>query len=542
MGNFERGLREKGAINSSQIAWLIGFVDCEPPKNDLATSHQFLSLTQLKDLTTTLERLHKLFRLEPLGSRGIEKVLEAVYPTQPLLRTVTAASSNMALGEIERETARYVPASESQIWAISQIEMAQRLSIIGGAGTGKSLIAAHMATTFADLGPDRSVLFIAHRKSAAANARVLLDVPIVPLTWEGLQSESIVVATESELTRLISKSESGISSNLVSAEEYFLSDHRKFDVLIIDEAQEFDKATIEALQFFLVDPDKSPVYLFADPYQFSGKRRKNLRRSYANATRNEEREYLKDPLVIVDSNEDSMPIPGESENSYSARKVNSRRFHLDWPADFAYSYHLKTNHRNSPFIGQFAFMFQPHDLPHFAVQEGVFNQFINLAELGGTKAVKRELRKKINELVGDVGGFLPCEILISDIGGSNKQPDIQGENWSTVSPDEILRYPLTRADRRVVRGNADQVQGLQAAAVIVIIHDKIGPPTSYEDTVKTLRDIYVASSRAMSNLIIMSEYSEDQLCAFEQLVPPNDGSWPSLADEWWPDVTEEKDL
>ena len=43
----------------------------------------------------------------------------------------------------------------------------------------------------------------------------------------------------------------------------------KFDALVVDEAQEFTQSLLESLLFLLSDPDESPAYLFADPFQHS---------------------------------------------------------------------------------------------------------------------------------------------------------------------------------------------------------------------------------------------------------------------------------
>jgi hypothetical protein len=60
---------------------------------------------------------------------------------------------------------------------------------------------------------------------------------------------------------------------------------RPFDAIVIDEGQEFTKRQVEALMWLLPDPDISPVYVFADPFQHSGifstppsERRKNKAR------------------------------------------------------------------------------------------------------------------------------------------------------------------------------------------------------------------------------------------------------------------------
>jgi len=542
LGNFQRQMREMIGHKKSQSTWLIGFVDCEPPFLPTISEDQFLGLRELKSLDSELRRIAAKFNLEPIGRQGVRQLCEKIQPKVPLLRMVSAASSRNTLEQIEREGVGYVEASKNQIFVTKQIQSNQRLSVVGGAGTGKSLIAASVAVFFSDFGPDKSVLFVVHRKSSAANARMLLGVPILPLDLDLYQSENIVVATEAELAKMILKSDLQLATNQVGAEDYFLSGGRLFDVLIIDEAQEFDQWTIETLQYFLVDPRNSPVYLFADPFQWSGRRKRSLRRRYSSLPKSTDRAHLIEPIAmpaIPDSGEPVDTAAEVDERGISSSRVDSRRFFLDWPDDFAYSIALTKNHRNSEPIGQLAYNFQPNLFPEFVVTEGVMNKFIVVHDFNDENQIERELAREIDFLLGVIGGFLPCEILVADVDFNSEKVKGFRKDWTFVDPDAILRFPLPRHDRRIVRGDADHVQGLQAPAVIVVIHGEIGSGDSYEGLVKTLRDIYVASSRAMSNLTVISKYSENELFSFNQLVPLEDGSWPDLAHEWYGDLNHE---
>lgn len=83
--------------------------------------------------------------------------------------------------------------------------------------------------------------------------------------------------------------------------------------------------------------------------------------------------------------------------------------------------------------------------------------------------------------------------------------ELQRESMYSVNAKNLFRFPLPATDMRIAYGTPDQVQGLEAE-VVVVAHSH-GEPL----TVASVRDLYVAVSRARSHLIFVGSQSPQQL-------------------------------
>jgi hypothetical protein len=74
--------------------------------------------------------------------------------------------------------------------------------------------------------------------------------------------------------------------------------------------------------------------------------------------------------------------------------------------------------------------------------------------------------------------------------------------------DQLVRFPLTPKDVRVVCGIPDEVQGLESE-VVIVAHWADAEPFS----IGAVRDLYVSTTRARSLLFVFSNLAEDDLAA-----------------------------
>jgi hypothetical protein len=73
-----------------------------------------------------------------------------------------------------------------------------------------------------------------------------------------------------------------------------------------------------------------------------------------------------------------------------------------------------------------------------------------------------------------------------------------------VDVSGVFRFPLPPTDLRVAFGTPDDVQGLEAEVVVVLL-------SMAALTIAAVRDLYVAASRARSHLVIVSQRPLGQL-------------------------------
>ena len=233
----------------------------------------------------------------------------------------------------------------------------------------------------------------------------------------------------------------------------------QFDALVVDEAQEFTPAQLEALLWLLPDPEHSPAYLFADPFQHSARfsvgreKRPAMRGRYA---------WLPPegmPIVtLIDNVRNSEPI---------SRAVS-------------------------------AFLASQESRARVAGSEP---EVITCAP----KLVLTEAMHRVRRLL-DQDGFSPNQVMVIAAGGFDKDAVMLAARKAKLEPADLpglMRFPLPAADLRIAVGAPDDAQGLEAEVGVVLYGSEL--------TVAGVRDLYVAASRARSHLVFVGPQTLPQL-------------------------------
>ena len=460
----ERWLRARFDIDRRFLCHGVVFPGCDAPPNDLgpdAPTNLAIGQADLAKLEPSLWRIRSLWgdcpRLEAQTLREIVASLRPSFEMRILAATTAAAT----VAELDRETRRRVDMVHGQVDAYRTLLRTQRLVVLGGAGTGKTVVAAELASHHASL--RHRTLLLCHRASVRAFLTTLLDVPISD-RWSvnGPSKATLQVAAWSNLVAAVhglhegNNSPSDLSERFLSFRE---SLDRPYDVVVVDEGQEFTPDQLEALTWILDDPASSPLYVFADPFQHSG--------------------LLSTPL----------------------RDRFEKRITFQWtnPIDGQQIF-LTENCRNTKQIAELAGHFYPEPAPAPLV-EGRGPLF--------HRSPRESVLKTTFDLVGRLiqrEGFETQQILVVVIGFAVSEAEKAGAmaGVGTIAGDRLARFPLTPRDVRVVVGRPDEVQGLEADVTIVALGDG-------SDHQGTPRELYVGISRAKAEVHVVSPWARKQV-------------------------------
>lgn len=167
--------------------------------------------------------------------------------------------------ELAEVDARMVSLTEQQFRILDLLRRQRRALIIGGAGTGKSVLAVERARRLAAEG--FSVLLTCFNRPLAQHlAKEFEGNPKVKVysfhslvNWQ-VKSAGMEVPANPEQDWWEKES----AERLVEAAE---KNELHFDALVVDEGQDFPPQWFTALQMLLTDPDNGPFYVFADAHQ-----------------------------------------------------------------------------------------------------------------------------------------------------------------------------------------------------------------------------------------------------------------------------------
>lgn len=424
------------------------------------------------DLQTPAASLHRVREhwgdCRRLSADQIGSIVSILKPTFEM--TIVASSVAQETSQaLERETRRQVSMVEDQVRAYQSLLDADRVVVIGGAGTGKTVIAAERAKQLARTGS--RTLLLCHRAAVRAFLFTLLDIPPADRVFDGQSPEMLQVASWGAVAQAVGRSQGQFEvrplvGDLVERFLTFRDGITPFDALVIDEGQEFTPTQIEALCWLLDEPDRSPLYLLADPFQHSG--------------------LLS--TTVLDRRE--------------------KRMRFEWQAPIeAQTVVLTTNCRNSQQVLNVASRFYPGVLSS-PVVEGPPPQFHQSPPADVLRAMFRLVSRLLKE-----DGFQPNQLLAVAVGKTTKEVIAAAAKAgvSTVDVDSLFRFPLTPKDLRVATGTPDNVQGLEADVVVVgYAHGDAGAAT--------LREFYIAASRARSVLHVVSDLDEDELLELSEVL------------------------
>lgn len=187
-----------------------------------------------------------------LSQDDFERILAVLAPSA----SITADkrySVDVTLTDVQQLTEREIQFTGEQLEVIAATEPGAFVSVLGAAGTGKTIIAARRAAQLADQG--LRVVFIADQRYLHG---ALLNLP-------SLRHPGIVLGTPDEVARELCQDlpatgpEDPLWAVFLEAAEHGAT----VDAVIVDEAQSYDDDLLDAL--FALCP--ASCQLYADPYQ-----------------------------------------------------------------------------------------------------------------------------------------------------------------------------------------------------------------------------------------------------------------------------------
>ena len=479
----QRYLCERLRIDPNSFSHAVAFPGCDVD-GDLgpdAPRELAIDATDLRNPTAALNRVRRHWGDSP----GIElPTIEAIVAVLKPSFTMTVMSSSIAeltTEALERETRRQVKMVDDQLAAYRKLLSTDRVAVLGGAGTGKTVVAAELARQMASTGS--RTLMLCHRPAVQSFINTLLGIRSTQRSFDGSSTDLLQVAAWSKVAEAVA---AGLGRASLSPFDPDLGDHffdyrdslaAPYDVIVMDEGQEFTERQIEALIWLLSDPDTSPIYIFADPFQHSG--------LFSTTPR--------DRLEKNVSYKWRLPIEAETVL-------------------------LTTNCRNSSQIAQVAACYYPEGMPTPVVngQAPEFHQVSTSVLLEAFRLTSRLISEE---------GFRPNQLLFVFVGFSARDAERAAARAkvSIIGIDRVYRFPLTPKDLRVACGSSDDVQGLEADVTVIAYAN--------DEKTATRREMYIATSRARSVLHVVSNLSKDEILALAVAANSGEAEAPQIGEE-----------
>ncbi len=192
-----------------------------------------------------------------LSARDFERVTAALAPTLRVRRTLAAT--------VEDTQIRLIDLTSQQISVLHSLRLVRKAVVLGGAGTGKTILAREKALLCAQEGAN--VLYTCFNAPLARHMRAELEATpnIRVATFHALCFEEAGQARLS-IPRNPDADwwEQEAATLLLEAAALNAT---TFDAIVVDEAQDFAPDWLQTLSLTTRDPPMSPFYVFADTHQ-----------------------------------------------------------------------------------------------------------------------------------------------------------------------------------------------------------------------------------------------------------------------------------
>ena len=199
----------------------------------------------------------------PPGDRGVDVLADLL--TQPIeLRSLLR--SEIAAGE--REAVRM---TRGQLHLLTTLRAQRRAEIVGGAGTGKTLLAAEKARSLARAG-FRTLLvcfnsplarMLAEATADTSRATGMLDVSTFHQLCEDIADDAETLPAKPDPVPA-----SWFSHALPRALDAAIDEAGpRYHAIVVDEGQDFDGEWLMSLEALLFEPKEDVLYVFHDPAQ-----------------------------------------------------------------------------------------------------------------------------------------------------------------------------------------------------------------------------------------------------------------------------------
>jgi hypothetical protein len=231
----------------------------------------FIDLTHLDDLEARLLAIYRYWQVHAgqvdrrMGGRAaVDALLDLLVPTRTLRPRIAEV--------FERERRKIDELTQQQFTVLKLLRRYKRAAIVGGAGSGKTMLAMEKAQQLAEAG--YRVLFLCYNRSLAdwlyktvgsENIFVCTYHALIGITrgWAGITYGSNLSWDElsERAPDLLLDAASIIRAPGSGAED------KLFDAVIVDEAQDFEEHWWISLPEVLSDPQNGVIYLFFDDNQ-----------------------------------------------------------------------------------------------------------------------------------------------------------------------------------------------------------------------------------------------------------------------------------
>jgi len=252
------------------IADAVILPDCSRPEFELGIDmplEMFAWAEHLGGLNRRLMRVlipggTKAVNCDPVGSEGML-----------ILDELLARSFHLELrfgSVIGEQKKSLIELTEGQFWILESLSRNLRMAVVGGAGTGKSVLAFEKATRLARHG--FNTLLLCYNNGLAESLKATAD-NCERLTVGTYHSFAMSLCRRAGIDFEVPKEEAEIATfyqtklpelvfELASAERC-----QKYDALIIDEAQDFAELWWTSLESVLINRDEGLFYVFYDDNQ-----------------------------------------------------------------------------------------------------------------------------------------------------------------------------------------------------------------------------------------------------------------------------------
>jgi DNA helicase IV len=251
------------------INWALAFPDCSRP----AGSGQIPEVPDdlILDSTALLDPIDAIGRVcryneQHLQRTGVRRH-QASHILSRLLRSVGFVTK---IGvRLIRDHTQLVKATDQQLEILEDLELNERTAVMGYAGTGKTIIATEFAKRCADSG--QKVLLLFYNRMVANSVRYGLgrDSPIECTTFHSLARKVIELNDAAWWKANADKNDQEFWENDAPLKmlEALDSEAPKYDVIIVDEGQDFKVEWFEAMEKLLIPGEKSRYVVFYDGNQ-----------------------------------------------------------------------------------------------------------------------------------------------------------------------------------------------------------------------------------------------------------------------------------
>ena len=216
-----------------------------------------IAKNDLPEIQIKIEEIFKYYQKQPLGEEKSDLVIRTLKPS------TTFEKSHKVLHKLKHEAVRksIQTFTEDQIRMFSRLKRNSRLRVLGGPGTGKTILGIERAKQLDHIG--NKVLFTC--LNTLLRSSIAVDLAETQVIVKDFQALCIETIQEADLIHLpdTTKLDELASYLPESAEQINL----KFDAIIIDEGQDFTPKMLESLEFLLEDSKDGFFYIFADKKQ-----------------------------------------------------------------------------------------------------------------------------------------------------------------------------------------------------------------------------------------------------------------------------------